>query len=146
MVCPSCSSTDLKKLSLVYVSGTYEGSGVSRGAVLSAGGPGLHVGRNRGTYQSKLSGVAAPPKKRSFIKWILWWLLGLVIVALLSLRLLHSLPGNQAREWDNLVGLVYLLTLPVLLTSIFRYNRRVYSELFRLSGFSFHVPTMRGHD
>lgn len=131
MVCPSCSSTDLKKLSFVYASGTYDGKGLNRGLVLSADGPGVHIGRSRGTYQSKLSQIAAPPKKRSFVKAILFWLAGMVVVAILSRNLLHSLPRNQARELDNLAGLVYLLILPILLVWIFWYNRRVYPELFR---------------
>lgn len=83
MECQACHSTNLQRLSLVYDSGLSDVTAHS----LSVIGGGLQV--YRGTGQSRLSRVAAPPRKQSYIRAILIWF---VSCCLLSVALLSTWP------------------------------------------------------
>jgi hypothetical protein len=74
--CPNCNSGDLKKISLAYQEGL---QGVStrtrlRGVMVGSDGPDLVLGRatTRGTQQTEISRVLAPPSKWSYLKLIGW--------------------------------------------------------------------------
>lgn len=82
MVCPSCSSNDVRKLSLIYASGTYDSTGVCRGVVLSEGGLGVFRGRRRSKQQSKLSKLAAPPIRRRLLRPLLYGIAGIFVFPL----------------------------------------------------------------
>jgi hypothetical protein len=79
MVCPNCNSTDLKKASLIHAAGVYESRGSLRG-LFGGTSNGLLVGRFRGTSQSRLSKLVAPPKKMPYAAPAILWLLGFFIL------------------------------------------------------------------
>lgn len=74
--CPSCKSTDLKKVSLAYQEGLQRVSTRTRlrGVVVGSDGPDVVVGRatTKGTQQTEISKVLTPPKKWSYLKVIGW--------------------------------------------------------------------------
>jgi hypothetical protein len=74
--CPNCRCTDLKKVSLVYQEGLHSVSTRTRlrGVVVGSDGPDLVVGRatTKGTHQTEISKVLAPPTKWSYLKLIGW--------------------------------------------------------------------------
>lgn len=124
-VCPSCSANDLKKLSLIYMSGTYDTRGTSRGIVLSGEGLGIFKGRSRRTHESKLSKRLAPPQKRRLLKPLVYGVAGVfclpfvrvshqawnalfigycaVIALYLAGRVLYNLLGypGALRRWES---------------------------------------------
>src|SRR5258708_33016320 len=151
MYCPSCRSTYLKKLALVYTSGLRN---INTRAV--GFGRGLYVGRNRGTSQSRLSQIAAPSRARSssrvVIIWLLFglvggWMFAMVITAANPLTNRQKNPTirrNQGNTRPSVeispevaivmrniaigAGTAYVLLLLILLRSVRRYNRDVYSK------------------
>src|SRR5437660_4284949 len=74
--CPKCNSTDLKKVSLAYQEGLFQGEAHTRlrAVVVGGGGPDMVVGRTttRGSQQSALSKNLTPPVKWSYLKVIGW--------------------------------------------------------------------------
>jgi hypothetical protein len=79
MICPNCNSTDLKKLSLIYEAGTYESHGRLHGLFLGSIG-GLWAGRYRGTNQSSLSKMVAPPMKLPYASPTILWVVAFFIL------------------------------------------------------------------
>ena len=74
LACPKCSTTEVRKLSLIYNEGLSIINTVSHGtgaAVGSGGGMafGSHSSHTTGRQQTGLSKQAAPPEKKH---WILW--------------------------------------------------------------------------
>ena len=88
IACPSCGSDDWKSASLVHSEGLSVSKGRIRGTIiggshtmhsngqLSVGG-GVLRGRTRGTSQTLLSQMAAPPRKRTGLRVVLAVLTGL---------------------------------------------------------------------
>lgn len=121
MVCPSCSSNDLKKLSLIYMAGTYDSSGVSRGVVLSGSGLGVFRGRRRSKHESKLSKLAAPPKKWLLLKPLLYGIAGVLVFPLVRV---------SRHAWDALF-LGYCAAVILYLAGAFFYNVFRYPKALR---------------
>src|SRR5215469_5595233 len=121
MNCPSCSSGDVRKLSLIYMAGTYEGKGVSRGVVLSEGGLGFFHARRRGTHQSKLSKAVAPPKKWPVVKPLLYAIAGLLCLPLVRV---------SRHAWDALFW-IYCAAVVVYLIATLFYNLFRYPKALR---------------
>jgi len=124
MICPSCNSTDLKKLSLIYAAGTYESHGQLHGLFLGSIG-GLWVGRYRGTNQSSLSKMVAPPMKLPYASpTILWVVAFFILMALFGRGRLSTLMA--------LVSLGYIFALPAYFLGALLYNfilrRRKYKK------------------
>jgi hypothetical protein len=88
--CPSCGSTDLRRVSLVYEEGLSWTKAKSRlrGVSLGEGGPNVIVGRamTTGTSVSQLLKKLEPPQKWSCVKLLMW----AGIIALVSL-IMHIL-------------------------------------------------------
>jgi hypothetical protein len=82
--CPKCNSTDLKKVSLAYQEGLYQGYERTRlsAALVGSGGPDLIVGRasTQTSRRSPLSKRLKPPVKWSYRKVIFWSALVFVCV------------------------------------------------------------------
>src|SRR5437660_1274414 len=82
--CPKCNSTDLKKVSLAYQEGLFQGEARTRlrAVVVGGAGPDVVVGRTttRGSQQSALSKNLTPPVKWSYLKVIGWSVLVFVCV------------------------------------------------------------------
>lgn len=80
MHCSGCGSIHLQKLSLVYMSGFRDFNTRTVGW-----GRSLYIGRTRGTSQSRLSQIAAPPQPRRYLRVLILWLLagyfGAVIIS-----------------------------------------------------------------
>ncbi|SRR5579871_100585 len=112
MVCPNCSSTDLKKVSLVHSAGVYESRGSFVGFLL---GGGALFGRYRGTSQSRLSASLNPPRKLPYVAPIILWLIGFFI--------LMSFDAQGKLSWAMaLVSVAYVLFLPAYLLGALIYN------------------------
>jgi len=153
MECNSCRSTDLQRLSLVYNAGLFNVKAHSIGVR----GFSLHHGAD----QSRLSQMAAPPRKRSYVKVALLWLLGFWLagaaISLMRPQLLgprHQKDYGSARieqdtvisgpvhaTIDTVIGNVILAglfaLLAMLLWRVHRYNRQVHPEAIRRWNSSF---------
>ncbi len=123
MVCPNCSSTDLRKVSLVHAAGIYESRGRFFG-LLFGGMDGLLFGRYRGTSQSHLSASFSPPRKLPYLAPIVLWLIGFFI--------LMSLDARGKLSWPMaVVSVGYVLLLPAYLLGSLIYNLFVRSGKFK---------------
>ena len=118
MVCSNCNSTDLRKLSLIYAEGSYASTGriggISLGEVVS-----FHFGRYRGRNQSKLSALAGPPRKRSYVAPTIVWLVGFFIVMPFAGR-------GKLSDTMGLFCVAYLFLLPILVIGTLAYNLFAY--------------------
>lgn len=163
MYCTSCGSPNMQRLSMVYASGFRD----QKGTVIGFG-RGLFVGRNRGTSQSRLSQIAAPPRPRNTGKFVgIWVSIGLLAswLGLLTwaqnveqqrtqtAHVRHSAvprPSVQLspesvfilKSFGALAVTVYVLSLPLCLRSIRRFNRNVYVPAMRRWELFFHVPEL----
>src|SRR5579864_3335033 len=88
LVCPSCSSNDVRKLSLIYMAGTSDAKGVSRGIVAGGGSVGGFSGRHQSTHQSKLAKSVGPPAKWPLLKPVLYGIVGMFCLPFV--RLSHN--------------------------------------------------------
>ncbi len=79
MVCPSCDSSDLKKLSLIHAAGLYESCGKIRGFPLGKT-DGLLFGSYRGKNQNRLSKMVRPPTRFPCATPAILWLLGFFLL------------------------------------------------------------------
>jgi hypothetical protein len=114
MVCPSCTSTDLKKISLIHAAGVYESRGQIRGLMFGAA-DGFLLGKYRGKSQSHLSKSLDPPRKLPYAAPIVLWLVGLFpTMAFVSRAKLSLLAGS--------LSMAYILALPVYLLVALLYN------------------------
>ena len=114
MVCPNCSSIDLRKVSLVYAAGIHESRGWFLGLLLG-GADGALLGRYRGTSQSRLSRLLNPPRKLPYFGPIVLWLFGFFI--LMSFDAQGKLSLAMA-----VLSVAYVLLLPAYLLGSLIYN------------------------
>ena len=123
MVCPNCNSMDLKKLSLIYVSGTYESKGRIGGLFLGSS-DGLLLGKYKGTSQYLLSKMVRPPRKRSYIVPLIFWLIGFFVVM--------AFAGRGKLSWMiGFLSIGYVLLFPGYIVGALLYNFFVYPKKFR---------------
>jgi hypothetical protein len=114
VICPSCNSSDLKRVSLIHAAGLYESRGRIRGLFLG-GADGWLFGRYRGTNKSQLSKMAGPPAKMPYVGPTTLWLVGFFpIMAFVSRGKLSVLTG--------LVSVGYTFLLPAYLLGALFYN------------------------
>jgi hypothetical protein len=114
MVCLNCSSTDLKRVSLIHAAAVYQSRGRFRG-FLFGGTDGALFGRYRGVTQSGLSALANPPRKAPYVGPIILWLIGFFI--------LMSFDAQGKLSWEMAVlSVMYILALPVYLLGSLVYN------------------------
>ncbi len=147
MECPLCRSTDLQKLSVIYNSGFFDVRGHSTG--IFSGDFQIH----RGIRQNRLSQIAAPPKKRSYLRTALLYVLCFYVVgAMISLMQPRSLvqsqrnihrSGQLADEnhptgqnnsaatdvWWGVLASTFVALLTILMRRAHRHNRNVYPTL-----------------
>jgi hypothetical protein len=101
--CTECNSADLKKASLAYREGLFKSKSRGRllGLVFGSGGPGFVLGGTtaKGTHQSELSVLLAPPEKWSYLRLIFRFsiavfvgFLAYVIFVIVSTPPVSSLP------------------------------------------------------
>lgn len=148
MYCTSCGSPNMQRLAVVYMSGFRD----YRGTVVGFG-RGLFVGRNKGTSQNRLSQIASPPRPRSAAKLVgIWTTIGLIAAWLGLMIWAQNTRAQQGTQNQHvrrpvapqpsvqlspelsliLKGLgitavaIYLLSLPLGLRSIHRFNRDVF--------------------
>src|SRR5580700_441340 len=123
MDCPSCNSSNLKKLSLIHAAGLYESRGRIRGFFLGDS-DGLLFGKYRGRNQSHLSQMVRPPAKFPYATPAILWLVGFFpLMAFVGRRKLSFAMG--------LVSAAYILLLPTLVVSAVVYNFFVYPQKYR---------------
>ncbi|HEY6351196.1 MAG TPA: hypothetical protein VI636_17470 [Candidatus Angelobacter sp.] len=145
----------MQKLSVIYNSGLFDVKRTSTGII--GGGFYLH----RGTSQSRLSQMAAPPRKRSYLKVTLLWLVGFFLaggaISLIRPQLLGekhqkiygSAPVERGAvvarqvppDIDTTIGNVLLVglfvLLAILLWRVHRYNRKRYPAVLQRWNSSF---------
>jgi hypothetical protein len=123
MVCPNCSSTDLRKVSLVYAAGIHESRGWFLGLLLG-GADGAILGRYRGTSQSRLSRLLNPPRRLPYVAPIVLWLIGFFI--------LMSFDAQGKLSWVMAVlSVAYVLLLPAYLLGSLIYNLFIRPKKFK---------------
>jgi hypothetical protein len=123
MVCPNCSSTDLRKVSLVYAAGIHESRGWFLGLLLG-GADGALLGRYRGTSQSSLSRLLNPPRRLPYVAPIVLWLIGFFI--------LMSFDAQGKLSWAMAVlSVAYVLLLPAYLLGSLIYNLFIRPKKFK---------------
>jgi hypothetical protein len=107
MLCPSCNSSDLKKVSLIHAAGSHESRGRISGLLVGSS-DGFLIGRYRGSSQNRLSTMLAPPTKAPYVLPVILWLVGffIVIPALSSAR-------NIVTRWHNGPKAMNQLTEPI---------------------------------
>lgn len=146
MECPSCRSTDLQRLSVIYNSGLFAVKGHSIGVL--DGDLQLH----RGTHQSRISQIAAAPKKRSYLRTALIYVLCFYVVGAMISLMRQTLVQSQGHiygsgqvahknehtgqnnssatdVWWGILAAIFLALLTILLQRVHRYNRNVYPTL-----------------
>lgn len=120
-MCPSCNSTDIRKLAVVY------NEGISHGTVKVSGS----FATGYAVHQTGLSRIAAPPQKRGYgrpilLTILLYILLRVLLDWLIGFRSLQKIPGNeivmQLLFWGPIIAIVVMR---------FRYNHSTYPEKFR---------------
>jgi hypothetical protein len=114
MVCPNCSSTDLRKVSLVHAAGIHESRGWFLGLLLGGIGGAL-FGRYRGTSQNRLSRSLNPPRGLPYLAAIVVWLIGFFV--------LMSFDAQGKLSWAMAAfSVTYILLLPAYLLGSLIYN------------------------
>ena len=122
MICPSCNSSDTKRVSLIHAAGLYESRGRIRGFLLGKGDS-LFFGRYRGANQNILSKMVRPPAKFPYATPSILWLVGFFpLMALVGQGKLSFARG--------LLSVAYVLLLPALVLSAFVYNSFVYPKKY----------------
>jgi hypothetical protein len=123
MICPSCNSSDMKRVSLIHAAGLYQSRGRIRGFLLG-NSDGLVFGRYRGTNQSRLSHLVRPPAKFPYVAPAILWLVGFFpLMAFVGRGKLSFVVG--------LLSVGYVLLLPALVVSAFVYNSFLYPQKYR---------------
>jgi len=130
--CPSCNSTDLKRLSIAYQEGRFSVNTNSRlrGVVVGAGGPDVVIGRatTKGVQQSELSRKLSPPTKWSYRK-VLLWSVAISLVALVAyVRSVMSQPGPASALPVTLYAITFPIVLAFLLAMVWRHNPSAYQR------------------
>jgi hypothetical protein len=134
--CPSCNSTDLKRLSIAYQEGRFSVNTNSRlrGVVVGAGGPDVVIGRatTRGVQQSDLSRKLDPPTKWFYRKLLLWSVAISLVGLVVYVRSVMSQPGPASTLPVSLYAITFPVVLAILLAFVWRHNhssyRRQYAE------------------
>jgi hypothetical protein len=121
--CPNCNSTDLKKVSLIHATGTYESRGGIWG-ILAGSHDGLLFGKYRGTSQSHLSKTERPPGKLPYAAPTILWLVGFFMLMAYIGR--GKLSGVMAT-----ISAAYVFLLPASLIWVFGYNLFVHPKKYR---------------
>jgi hypothetical protein len=114
MVCPTCNSSGLRKLSLIHATGIHESRGRFCG-VFFGNTDGLHFGRYRGKSQTKLSKTVRPPVKAPYSWPIGLWLLGFFTIMTFANR-------GRISEAVAVLDLACILLLPTYLVAALAYN------------------------
>ena len=135
--CPTCNSTDLKKVSLAYQEGLFRTVAHTRfGAVVAGGtGPDLIIGKatTRGLHQSVLSKRLRPPVKWSYRKLILWWALVFFSIGWIVFYI-NTITKNSAAVSSPALTLFALLSATMfllLLVLFWTHNQSTYKHRYR---------------
>jgi hypothetical protein len=134
--CPNCRSTDLKKVSLVYQEGLRHVNMRTRlrGVVVGSDGPDVVVGRatTKGTHQTEISRVLAPPKRWSYLRLLGWSLLVFLSVGWLVVYV-NAITARSASVISMPLELYFMLCCgaAILLASFFwKHNRSDYPRKY----------------
>ena len=103
VLCPTCKSSDLKKLSLIYAAGMHESQGRIHRWLLAD--ERLLLGRYQGTNQNRLSKIARPPVRPPFVSPVILWFVGLFVV-------MAFVGGGRASWMVGFLAAAYVLSLP----------------------------------
>ncbi len=123
MICPSCQSSDVKKVSLVHATGLYESRARIAGWFLG-GADGLLIGRYRGASQSRLSKMVGPPMRLPYVSPVILWLVGFFLVM--------AFAGRGRLSWMTaFLCVAYIFLLPAYLLGATFYNLLVRPRKYR---------------
>jgi len=139
--CPTCNSTDLKKVSLAYQAGTYHIKTRTRirGLLFASGGPDVLVGgtTTRGIQQTELSKHLSPQAKWSYMKLVLWS----AFVSLVALMVYVRSVMSSSYPASSLPVKLYAFLAPVafvlLMALYWRHNHSTYPAQYAQSNRSF---------
>ncbi len=157
MQCPKCKSEDAVKLSLVHSAGLADIRTKSRGHAIGLAGAGLLLAVDNfattGTSQSRLSKLAAPPRKKRYRNVILAWLIGLAIGSWLILFIDAPTPSLDSRTFTQIHWFVSVFStaMILILAVLWRFNHSILprrrelwnrSSMCRRCGEIFHSPVI----
>lgn len=141
--CPNCKSVDIKKASLVYQEGLQRVSTRTRlrGVVVGSDGPDLVVGTatTKGTQQTEISKVLAPPTKWSYLKLLGWSVLVFVSVGWLVFYV-STIATNSSSVYSVPLAIYAVLSAAafvVCLIASWNHNHSTYPRQFGLWDRSF---------
>ncbi len=143
MQCPKCTSEDAVKLSLIHSAGLADIRTTSRGHVIGLAGAGLLLAvdsfATKGTSQSQLSKLAAPPCKKRYRHVILAWLIGLAIGAWFILFINAPTSTHDPHTFIQIHWFVYIFSAAMLLvlTVLWRFNHMTFPRRRKLWNRSF---------
>jgi len=131
-LCPKCNSNNLKKVSLAYQEGLFQGEARTRlrAVVVGGGGPDMVVGRTttRGLQQSALSKNLTPPVKWSYLKVIGWSVLLFVCVSWLIFYV-NTITANATTVSSaplTVFASISAAVFVLLLSFVWRHNHSTY--------------------
>lgn len=129
MQCPNCGSDHTQRLEVAFQSGTRvietKTKHYSRGAIEWASA--ASTGKTTGTSMSALAMTAAPPPKKRYKHLAIGFVIGFFAVPM-SAELL--LPKSLA--WvASVLALVWIIDFGYLVVQTFRFNWKVWPELYR---------------
>jgi hypothetical protein len=134
--CPNCKSIDLKKVSLAYQEGLQRVNMRTRirGVVVGSDGPDLIVSRGttKGTQQTEISRVLAPPRRWSYLK-----LIGRAVLVFLSVGWIVFYVNTVAKNSSPVASVpltVYSLLSAGVFVALFlvyaKHNQSTYPRQF----------------
>ena len=144
--CPKCNGTDLKKVSLVYQEGLFQGEARTRlrAVVVGGGGPDMVVGRTttQASQQSALSKNLTPPVKWSYLKIIGWSTLVFLCVGWVVFYV-NTVTKNATTVSSGPLTLFALISgsmFVLLLFVVWRHNHTTYQRRYAEWDDSFICP------
>jgi hypothetical protein len=135
VIYPNCNSNDLKKVSLIHAAGVYESRGRWGGLFLGSS-HGTFFARYRGTNQSRLSAIAAPPMSLPYASPAILWFIGFFILMAFAGR-------GKLSTLLAFVSVVYIFLLPATCRAVLQFRRSPLQV--RQMAKPIPLPTLRNH-
>jgi len=130
--CPTCNSTDLKKVSLAHEEGLVRSNSLTRiqGVLVGSGGPNIIVGSaaTKGTRQTALSRRLSPPRKWSCLKLLIWFVALSFVALVIYVHVVMVTSSISSSFPVKLYSLITPLTFVLLAFLTWMRNHFIYAR------------------